>query len=72
MSAEIIPIDRSDSPLVKEEYTEAIRLWCQTRDTADMLTREEAGHLYRLIFGGEVVEILWKDVFMVQGFHSID
>lgn len=45
MAAEIIPIDRSDKELVKEEYTEAIRLWCQSRDTADILSREEIGAL---------------------------
>lgn len=43
MAAEIIPIDRSDKELAKEEYTEAIRLWCRSRDTADILSREEIG-----------------------------
>lgn len=47
MAAEIIPIDRSDKALVKEEYTEAIRLWCKSRDTAEILTREEIGAMQK-------------------------
>lgn len=41
--AAVIPFDRSGVPAVKEEYVEAIQLWCKTRDTAEILSREEIG-----------------------------
>lgn len=41
---QVVPFDRSTVPAVrKEDYIEAIQLWCENRNTADALTREEIG-----------------------------
>jgi biotin operon repressor len=39
----VIPFERGGAPAVREEYVEAIQLWCKTRDTAEILSREEIG-----------------------------
>ncbi len=41
--AEVIPFERGGVPAVREEYEQAIQLWCKTRDTAEVLSREEIG-----------------------------
>jgi hypothetical protein len=41
--AEIISFDRGNVPAVREDYEQAIRLWRQTRATAEVLSREEIG-----------------------------
>lgn len=43
-SADVIPLDRTSSP-DRDEYVEAIQIWCKTRDTADVLSREEIGQM---------------------------
>jgi biotin operon repressor len=43
MDTKVIAFDRGNVPAVREEYTEAIQIWCQTRDLADTLSREEIG-----------------------------
>lgn len=41
---QVVPFDRSNVPAVrKEEYFAAIQLWCENRNTAEALTREEIG-----------------------------
>ncbi len=39
----VIPFERASVPVAKEEYAQAIQLWCKTRDTAEILSREEIG-----------------------------
>lgn len=41
--AAVIPFERGGVPAVREEYEQAIQLWCKTRDTAESLSREEIG-----------------------------
>lgn len=44
---EVIQFERGSVPAVREDYTNAIQLWCQTRDTAEALTREEIGAMQK-------------------------
>jgi hypothetical protein len=41
-SAVVIPMERATAP-AKQEYTEAIHHWCQSRNAADALSKEEIG-----------------------------
>lgn len=45
--ADIIPFDRANVPAVREEYAQAIHVWCRTRDIAEALTREEIGAMQK-------------------------
>jgi hypothetical protein len=42
-AGEVIPFERGSVPAVREDYVEAIQLWCKTHDTAEILSREELG-----------------------------
>lgn len=46
--AEIVTLDRSSLPEARDEYTQAIQLWCETRDLAETLSREEIGAMQRV------------------------
>jgi hypothetical protein len=46
-SAEIIPFSGGKTPLAKEEYTAAIRMWCVDRSLSTALKPEEIGALRR-------------------------
>lgn len=45
-TAAVIPFDRAPT-VAREDYSKAIQLWCQTRDTAAALSKEEIGALGR-------------------------
>lgn len=40
---EVIPFERGSVPAVREEYEDAIRMWCVDRSLSDVLSREELG-----------------------------
>jgi hypothetical protein len=49
MTANVIAMDRSSAvTMAKEEYVDAIKLWCERRDAGDILTREEIAALGRI------------------------
>jgi hypothetical protein len=44
-SGAVVPFDRDDLPAAREEYSDAIRMWCVNRSLSDALSREEIAAL---------------------------